>query len=373
MRDTSLSSSDSIFRVAVLSVVKHDYVPKGLASHPRFEPVVVADDAIQPDWIHERNQHLADELSIPYVRDVDAALNNFGAQVACVSPEAERHADLSVRAADAGLHIVQDKPMSTRVSECDRVVEAVERNDVKFMMWNREMLPALLHARQELSNGTIGLPRAIHVDFYFASDAGPLKETDGRRGAKINWLTALKAAHIDGSDGGVGKSPMGELQVEGIYPLSHIRLISGAKVQRVFARATAHFHQRHVDNQVEDLASVTLEMERGIVSTLCIGRIGQAKHSSGGEIKIRVLGTMGGLVIDEPRPQVRVFYNGQKRADPADRRVGADADWLLMENFAQAIDTNGETILDARSGRDIAATVEAAMDSARTGRPVIVS
>ena len=66
-----------------------------------------------------------------YVRDVERAIADYNVQVAVVSSEAERHCDLSVRAADAGLHIVQDKPMSTRVSECDRVVEAVERNRVK--------------------------------------------------------------------------------------------------------------------------------------------------------------------------------------------------------------------------------------------------
>ena len=31
------------FRCAVLSAVKHDYVARGLTSHPRFEVVVVAD------------------------------------------------------------------------------------------------------------------------------------------------------------------------------------------------------------------------------------------------------------------------------------------------------------------------------------------
>ena len=33
------------FRVAVLSVVKHDYLPRGVASHPRFELAVVAESA----------------------------------------------------------------------------------------------------------------------------------------------------------------------------------------------------------------------------------------------------------------------------------------------------------------------------------------
>ena len=73
------------FRCAVLSVVKHDYVPRGVASHPRFELVVAADDADQPGWVHERNQLFADEFGIPYVKDVEQALREHDVQVAVVS------------------------------------------------------------------------------------------------------------------------------------------------------------------------------------------------------------------------------------------------------------------------------------------------
>src|SRR6185369_2353288 len=119
-----------IFRAAVLSAVKHDYVARGMATHPRFELVVVADDPDVPDWAHERNQQFADAHGIPYVRNVERALRDFDVQVAIVSPEAERHCDLSVRAALAGKHIVQDKPLTTSRSEADRLVEAVERAGV---------------------------------------------------------------------------------------------------------------------------------------------------------------------------------------------------------------------------------------------------
>ena len=32
------------FRCAILSAVKHDYIARGLATHPRFELAVVADE-----------------------------------------------------------------------------------------------------------------------------------------------------------------------------------------------------------------------------------------------------------------------------------------------------------------------------------------
>jgi len=357
----------------VLSVVKHAYVPRGVASHPRFELAVVADDPDRPDWAHERNQEFADEFKVPYVRNIAKAVADYGVQVAAVSPEAERHADLSVRAANAGLHVVQDKPMSNRLSECDRVVEAVERNRVAFLMWNRNFLPAVLHAQEIIESGAIGLPYAIHVDFYFAKDAGPPRGSRRPGDPPINWLEYQIAAHADGSDGGLGREPMGELQIEGIYPLAYIRMLMGVEIRRVFARTTAHFHQVNVDNDVEDLATVTLEMDRGMLGTLCIGRIGAASHPDIGEIKLHLLGSAGGLVISEARPEVAIHYRGQPAQEFRHRRVAIDYDYLLMENFAQAIDSGGETILDARAGRAICAVVQAALESGRTGRPIEVN
>ncbi len=57
------------FRFAVLSVTKHAYVSHGVAKHPRFEPVVVADDPDNPDWVHNRNEEFAREYNIPYVKN----------------------------------------------------------------------------------------------------------------------------------------------------------------------------------------------------------------------------------------------------------------------------------------------------------------
>lgn len=368
----SSSSSPGTFRFAVVSAVKHDYVARGVASHPRFKPVVVCDDPDQPEWAHRRNLDFAGELGIPYLKNVETALREFQVQVAVVSSEAERHCDLSGRAAEMGIHVIQDKPMSTRLSECDRLVRAVEKNRVKFLMWNRNFLPAVLHARELLASGSIGRPYAIHADFYFAKDAGPPCGSRSPQYPPRAWLDHQIASHVDGSDGGLGKEPMGELQIEGIYPLGYIRMLTDTRIQRVFARTTAHFHQVHADNHVDDLATVTLEMENGMVGSLCIGRIGRASHPDAGEIKLHVLGTEGALVISEARPEVAIQYRGQPVAEYRHRRLAVDLDYLLLDDFARALDTNGDTILNVRDSRAIAATVQAAIESGAKGVPIDV-
>jgi predicted dehydrogenase len=267
---------------------------------------------------------------------------------------------------------VQDKPLSTRRSECDRLLAAIEQSRVKFLMWNRNFMPAVLHAREQVAAGAIGRPYAIHADFYFAKDAGPPKGSRQPGYPPLDWQAHQIAAHIDGSDGGLGREPLGELAIEGIYPLGYLRMLTGAEVRRVFARSTAHFHQLHADNGVEDLASVTLEMEGGLLGTLAIGRIGLASHPSGGDIKLHVLGDQGALVIAESRPEVGVYYRQQPAKEPRQRRVAGENDFLLAENFAAAIDHDGPTIMDVHASRAIFATVEAALESCRSGQPVDV-
>ena len=96
------------FSVGVLSVVKHDYLPRAIAAHPRFNLSFVTDEISRPQWTHERNQKFADEFEIPYIKDIDKALSENKIDAVAVSPEAERHCDLAVIAAEAGLHIVID-------------------------------------------------------------------------------------------------------------------------------------------------------------------------------------------------------------------------------------------------------------------------
>jgi predicted dehydrogenase len=40
-------------------------------------------------------------------------------------------------------------------------------------MWNRNYIPAVQHAHRLIASWAIGPLRAVHVDFYFAKDAGP--------------------------------------------------------------------------------------------------------------------------------------------------------------------------------------------------------
>ena len=361
------------YKVGVLSVVKHDYLPRAIAAHPRFNLSFVSDEISRPEWTHERNQKFADEFQIPYIKDISAAIKNNQIDAVAVSPEAERHCELAIIAAEAGLHIVVDKPLSTNTHQCDKLIEAVNKNGVSCLVWNRNYLPALIQANQKVNSGELGQLLSVHCDFYFSKDAGPPIGSRKANDPPIEWLDRQLEAHADGSDGGVGTEPMGELQVEGIYPLAYIqRLTGGAKVNRVFARTKSHFHQAHLDNDVDDLATVTLEIEGGITGSLSIGRIGAASHPDIGEIKLHIIGTKGSAVISEARPEVSIYYRDQPVTEFKNQRIADNNNYLLAENFARSIDGTEKPILDCIEARDICATVSAAIDSSKSGKPIKV-
>ena len=361
------------YRVLVLSVVKHAYLPDAVAAHPRFELVAVADDADRPDWTHERNQRYADQQGIPYQTDVEIALRDLDCDIAVVSSEAERHCMLATRAVDAGLHIIVDKPLSTDVRECECLSEKVKQSGVKAMIWNRNFLPALIEARLALREGAIGNLVAIHCDFYFSKDAGPPKTSETPGQPPIDWLERQLEAHADGSDGGVGVKPMGELQIEGIYPLAYIQSLCSSPVTRVFASTATHFHQANVDNGVDDLAALSFVLNNEVIGSLAIGRIGAASHPDIGEIKLHLIGTEGALVVSEARPEVGLYYKGQPKNEFKHIRIANDNDFLLMDGFADALDHDAELSLDVEGACNIARMIHAAQQSASEGKEILIS
>ncbi|MEM7387254.1 MAG: oxidoreductase, partial [Verrucomicrobiota bacterium] len=96
-------------------------------------------------------------------------------------------------------------------------------------------------------------------------------------------------------------------------------------------------------------------------------------HPDIGEIKLHLIGRDGSLVVSEARPEVSIYHRDQAPEAFKNVRVADENNFLLMDGFARAIDEDGPTPLDARGARDIAAIVQAALESGRTGKPVDVA
>jgi len=103
-----------------------------------------------------------------------------------VSTPNEFHADHVVAAAEAGKHIVCEKPMALTIKDCDRMIAAATANDVKFMLGHSKLRQApILKMREIIDSGVLG--RVIQISTWNYND----------------WLQRPRlAAEVDTDQGG---------------------------------------------------------------------------------------------------------------------------------------------------------------------------
>ncbi len=76
------------------------------------------------------------------------------------------HAQFSVRAAEAGRHVLCEKPMATTVDECRQMVQACRKNNVRLMIAYRKYFePASLALKKLVTSGKLGKLKLIHSAF----------------------------------------------------------------------------------------------------------------------------------------------------------------------------------------------------------------
>jgi len=99
----------------------------GVAAHPDVDLVGV--------WGRDlgKAQALADQHGVPAYDDFEALLPEVDLLTFAVPPQVQ--AELALRAAEAGKHLLLEKPVATDLAAADRLVEAVERSAVSTVVF----------------------------------------------------------------------------------------------------------------------------------------------------------------------------------------------------------------------------------------------
>ena len=104
--------------------------------HPSAELVGVCDK----DKTHA--QETAQQFGIPKAfTDVDDMLNEKLDAISVATPD-NAHADIVIKAAQRGVHILVEKPLATTLEECRRMIAAAKKSRVYLMMdWHNRWNP----------------------------------------------------------------------------------------------------------------------------------------------------------------------------------------------------------------------------------------
>lgn len=117
----------------------------------------------------DRALHFADELNIPKAYGSYQAMLDEGEIDAVYNPLPNHlHKEWSIRAAEAGIHILCEKPLALDPDECRQMIDAANANGVQLMesfMYRHH--PRILEARDMIQSGVIGSPKTIVSAFTF--------------------------------------------------------------------------------------------------------------------------------------------------------------------------------------------------------------
>jgi predicted dehydrogenase len=86
------------------------------------------------------------------------------------------HAEYTIRAAKAGVHVLCEKPMAVTVDECQRMIAACRENDVKLMIAYRLHFEEInLKAVDLVRRGRIGEPKFFNSSFAMTVRRGDIR------------------------------------------------------------------------------------------------------------------------------------------------------------------------------------------------------
>jgi glucose-fructose oxidoreductase len=118
-----------------------------------------------------KRRELSERYGVPRERCYDyehyaECLESGAVDAVYIAVPNQRHRDFSVRAAEAGKHVLCEKPMAVTERECEDMVEAAERYGVRLMVAYRLHFDrANLEAIEAVRSGKLGEPRLFDSVF----------------------------------------------------------------------------------------------------------------------------------------------------------------------------------------------------------------
>lgn len=251
------------------------------------------------------------------------------------------HAEYTIRAAEAGVHVLCEKPMAVTVEECRRMVDACDRNGVKLMIAYRLHFEEInLKAVDLVRRGRIGDPKFFNSSFSMTVRKGDIRtrpETGG-----------------------------GTLYDIGVYCINAARYLFRSEPTEVMAIS------------VNSGASRTREIDEstGAVMKFAGDRVAAfiTSFNAADVASYRVVGTKGQLHVDPAYEYAEgLAYELTINGKTTRKRIGK------RDQFAPELLYFSDCILEDRhpepsgeEGLQDVRIVQALYDSARTGRAVSI-
>jgi predicted dehydrogenase len=239
------------------------------------------------------------------------------------------HAPITIAAAEAGKHVLCEKPMALSVDECDRMIRSADASGVQLgIAYYRHLYPLVQRVTQLLADGAIGAPVIAQLDAFERFDPPP--------GHPRAWL-------LDPTQSGGG--PMFDF---GCHRIEVLLALFGDAVDVRGMRANVLF-----DRPVEDAAIATLRFSPGPLATVTVAHAAAEPRDT-----LTVFGSEGSIHVARLNgPELRVVRGGELTVEQ--HPLPDNVHLPLIQQFVDAVLEGGHPVVDGAAGRAVNRVLEA--------------
>ena len=254
------------------------------------------------------------------------------------------HLEFVTRAAQAGKHVLCEKPMATSSADAERMVAACRDARVKLMVAYRMQYEATQRA-------TIAMVRSKEL-----GDLRMIEAVNGQNDAPGQWRQSKAMA------GG------GSLPDVGIYCYNAFRYLTGEEPVEITARITQPKDDPRF-REIEDLAQFTMLFPSGVLG------VGTSAYSVHQTRTLRAVASRGSIALDNAFAYDSIAMNVSRKAGPVngvERRQYPPKNQFATEldHFAQAIRADRQPHTPGEEGLQDMRIMEAVYQAAAGGSTV---
>jgi len=261
------------------------------------------------------------------------------------------HAEVAVSAAEAGKHVLCEKPIATTLEDADRIISAAKRHDIKLMIGHNYRFKAnYMKMKEIIDEGTIGT-------VYSATAEG------------LGFRVALPA---DSWRYSLSKAGGGIFMSQGIHYCDLFRWLIGEEVKEVYGIAENFVNKTW---EVEDNMLTLVRFKNGALGDIFCTNTEKKPYW---DERVKIRGTKGTAVADWATGKL-VLYSDEiperlkgwasfSFGDPWKPSIARE-----VEHFVDCIIGDKEPFITGEDGKAALKIVLAAYQSAKTHKWIEIS
>ncbi|MFC1717632.1 Gfo/Idh/MocA family protein [Candidatus Poribacteria bacterium] len=280
------------------------------------------------------------DFGVRTFENIDQVLEDSGGDLIVLATPHDTHAPLAIKVMDAGKNVIVEKVMCLNVAEADAMIDASKRNDVVLTVFHsRRWDSDYLTVKKVMESDILGEVFLVE--------------------SSVDWYGQLEGWRTERKRGG------GHIYDWGAHLIDQAVDMIDSKAETIFC----DFQYQVWSTEVESHLKCLIRFKNRLLYEIDVGNISQISKP-----RWRVMGELGTLTKQDIGPgekaRVRTLVDGFK----ADMEIeSVHAEWRdYYVNISQVFNEGAELAVKPEEVRESIAIIEAAIESAETGKSVAV-